>query len=54
MTFGTPRPYLVYLFVSGAFALFFMMYSVVAAVYRIETVGLNPLQLVLVGTVLEG
>jgi DHA3 family tetracycline resistance protein-like MFS transporter len=48
------RPYPVYLFISGAFALFFMLYSTVAAVYRIEVVGLNPLQLVLVGAVLEG
>ena len=51
--FSNPRPYPLYLFVSGAFALFFMMYSTVAAVYRIETVGLDPLQLVLVGTALE-
>ena len=51
--FGSPRPFPVYLFISGAFALTFMMYGTFAAVYRIETVGLNPLQLVLVGTVLE-
>ena len=51
--FGNPRPYPVYLFVSGAFALSFMVYSTVAAVYRIETVGLDPFELVLVGTALE-
>lgn len=51
--FGNRRPYPVYLFISGAFTVSFMMYSVVAAVYRIEVVGLNPFQLVLVGTVLE-
>lgn len=37
--FGNPKPYPVYLFVSGAFALSFMMYSTVAAIYRIETVA---------------
>ena len=47
------RPYPVYLFVNGAFALCFMLYATIASVYRIQTVGLNPLQLVLVGTVLE-
>ncbi|HEV8224920.1 MAG TPA: MFS transporter, partial [Rubrobacteraceae bacterium] len=30
-----------------------MLYATVASVYRIQTVGLNPLQLVLVGTALE-
>jgi DHA3 family tetracycline resistance protein-like MFS transporter len=48
-----PGPYPVYLFISGAFALFFMLYATIASVYRIQTVGLNPLELVLVGTVLE-
>jgi MFS transporter, DHA3 family, tetracycline resistance protein len=47
------RPYPVYLFVNGAFSLCFMLYATIASVYRIQTVGLNPLQLVLVGTVLE-
>src|SRR5215213_1471741 len=46
-------PYPVYLFISGAFAVFFMLYATIASVYRIQTVGLNPLELVLVGTVLE-
>src|SRR5215203_2953479 len=30
-----------------------MLYATIASVYRIQTVGLNPLELVLVGTVLE-
>ncbi len=30
-----------------------MLYAIIASVYRIQTVGLNPLQLVLVGTALE-
>ena len=47
------RPYSVYLFVTGAFGLCFMMYATISSVYRIQTVGLNPLQLVLVGTALE-
>jgi DHA3 family tetracycline resistance protein-like MFS transporter len=41
------------LFVSGAFALCFMLYATIASVYRVQTVGLKPLQLVLVGMVLE-
>jgi MFS transporter, DHA3 family, tetracycline resistance protein len=45
------RPYPVYLFISGAFGLFFMLYATIASVYRIKTVGLDPLQLV--GTALE-
>ena len=48
-----PRPYPVYLFINGAFGLSFMLYATIASVYRIQTVGLNPLQLVLVGTALE-
>lgn len=47
------RPYPVYLFISSAFGLFFMLYATIASVYRIKTVGLDPLQLVLVGTALE-
>jgi hypothetical protein len=35
------------------FGLAFMLYATIASVYRIQTVGLNPLQLVLVGTALE-
>ena len=48
-----PGPYPIYLFISGAFAVFFMLYATIASVYRIQTVGLNPLELVLVGAVLE-
>jgi hypothetical protein len=43
-----PRPYPLYLFVNGAFALCFTLYATIASVYRIQTVDLNPLQLVLV------
>ena len=48
-----PRPYPVYLFINVAFGLSFMLYATISSVYRIQTVGLNPLQLVLVGTGLE-
>jgi DHA3 family tetracycline resistance protein-like MFS transporter len=47
------RPYPVYLGIRGAFALFFMLWSTVSAVYRIEVVDLDPLRLVLLGTALE-
>ncbi len=43
----------VYLILSGASALFFSLIFTVNMVYQATTVGLNPLQLVLVGTVLE-
>lgn len=46
-------PIPVYLLMSGASALFFAMIFTISAVYRIEAAGLNPLQLVLVGTALE-
>ena len=45
--------YSVYLLLSGLSAVFFYLYGAVAAVYRVSTAGLNPLQLVLVGTALE-
>lgn len=45
--------YTVYLITSGSYAIFFTMMAMISAVYRVETAGLNPLQLVLVGTVLE-
>ena len=48
-----PRPYPVYLFINVTFGLSFMLYATISSVYRIQTVGLNPLQLVLVGTALE-
>lgn len=43
----------IYLIYSGATAFFFSLVFTVSQVYRIETLHLNPLQLVLVGTVLE-
>jgi MFS family permease len=42
-----------YLLLSGAGSLFFFMIVTVNLLYHVETVGLSPLQLVLVGTVLE-
>lgn len=45
--------YTVYMIISGSYSLFFTMIAMISAVYRVETAGLNPLQLVLVGTVLE-
>jgi DHA3 family tetracycline resistance protein-like MFS transporter len=46
--------YPVYLTMQGAQGLFFSLIFTVNLVYQATTVGLNPLQLVLVGTVLEG
>lgn len=43
----------VYLTLSGGMSLCFSTYAVMSMVYMVKTVGLNPLQLVLVGTVLE-
>jgi DHA3 family tetracycline resistance protein-like MFS transporter len=48
-----PDAYPVYLTYSGASALFFSIIVTVNLVYQVETVGLSPLQLVLVGTTLE-
>ena len=45
--------YRVYLTIVAASSLFSSMMFTVLAVYYVQTVGLNPLQLVLVGTVLE-
>ncbi len=45
--------YSVYLIFSGASSLFFATIFVVNMVYQVEVARLNPLQLVLVGTVLE-
>ncbi len=47
------RAYRVYLWLTGAEAFFSAMYFVVAAVFRVQVAHLNPLQLVLVGTVME-
>ena len=43
----------IYLIYSGATSFFFSLIFTVSQVYRIDTLHLNPLQLVLVGTVLE-
>jgi MFS transporter, DHA3 family, tetracycline resistance protein len=48
-----PSAYPVYLFLVGATSLFFSTVFTVVAVYRVTIAELNPLQLVLVGTVLE-
>ena len=45
--------YTIYLIIQGSFGLFFTMMSLVSAIYRLQNAGLDPLQLVLVGTVLE-
>jgi DHA3 family tetracycline resistance protein-like MFS transporter len=49
----TFRAYPVYLFMQFAYGLFFATYATMSLVYQASVVGLNPLQLVLVGTVLE-
>jgi DHA3 family tetracycline resistance protein-like MFS transporter len=48
-----PGAYAIYLFMEGVSAFCLSTIFTVAAVYRIEIAGLNPFQLVLVGTVLE-
>jgi len=45
--------YKVYLGIQASFWMFFTMMSMISAIYRVQTAGLDPLQLVLVGTVLE-
>jgi DHA3 family tetracycline resistance protein-like MFS transporter len=45
--------YPVYLAIGIIGSFFFTVYGTVSSVYRIETAGLNPFELVLVGTVLE-
>ena len=45
--------YVVYLLTEGLFSLFFGMIVTVNLVYQVEVAKLNPLQLVLVGTMLE-
>lgn len=46
--------YQIFLLLEAALAIAGAIYGTVTAVYRIEAAGLNPLQLVLVGTALEG
>ena len=48
------RPLAVYFALEGALALFMGIYGTVTAIYRVQVAGLNPLQLTLVGTALEG
>ena len=43
----------VYLIFSGASSMLFSLVFTVSQVYRIDTINLNPFQLLLVGTVLE-
>lgn len=52
---GKPRSAVFsYLFLSAASSLLFFMVFTINLLYHVETVGLSPLQLVLVGTTLEG
>ena len=48
-----PEAYPVYLILEGTGALFFSMIATINLVYQIQVAGLGPLQLVLVGTMLE-
>ncbi len=48
-----PNAYSTYLIMEGALAVFYSMIFTVNAVYQVQVAHLNPLQLVLVGTVLE-
>lgn len=50
---ASPGAYRVFLIFSGVSAFLFAVAYTVAAVYRVESAGLSPLQLVLVGTTLE-
>lgn len=45
--------YPIYLLIQGVFGFAFITFATLSTLYRIETVGLNPFQLVLVGTALE-
>lgn len=47
------NPYRIYLIYSGFSAFLFSLVFTVSSIYYIESVGLNPFQLVIVGTVLE-
>jgi DHA3 family tetracycline resistance protein-like MFS transporter len=46
--------YVVFLILETAISVAGALYSTISAVYRVQAAGLNPLELVLVGTVLEG
>ena len=43
-----------YLALEGALAFLMSLYATVTTIYRVQAAGLNPLQLTLVGTALEG
>lgn len=47
------NPYTVYLLLTGGYSLFFAIIVSVNLIYQVQVAHLNPLQLVLVGTVLE-
>lgn len=46
--------YAVYLVLSGAGAFFFTLFSFISALYRVQTAGFSPLELLLLGAALEG
>lgn len=48
------HPLAIYLSLEGALELLMALYGTVTTVYRVQAAGLNPLQLTLVGTALEG
>lgn len=48
------RPLAVYFALEAALALFMSIFGTVTTIYRVQAAGLNPLQLTLVGTALEG
>lgn len=45
--------YPVYLIITATFSVLFTMMAFISAIYRVQAAGLNPLQLVLLGTALE-
>ncbi len=45
---GKLPAYTIYLVTQGSFWLFFTMMATISAIYRVQSAGLNPLQLVLV------
>lgn len=45
--------YTVFLILSGGMAFFFTVWGFITGIYRVEDVGLNPFQLVMLGTALE-
>ncbi|MGH2502920.1 MAG: MFS transporter [Ktedonobacterales bacterium] len=48
------HPMVIYLTLEGALSFLMALYGTVTTVYRVQAAGLNPLQLTLVGTALEG